>query len=103
MLFRSERGVRWPVIILTGHGDVPIAVQAMKAGVVDFLEKPFDKATLLRALTAGFGIFDQHDAAAASAQEATIRIALTTVYMMKLRIWKAESKSSCASCHEVAL
>ena len=74
----AQRGVGWPVVILTGHGDVPIAVQAMKAGAVDFLEKPFDKASLLRALTAGFAIFDRHDAAAASAQEAATRIAALT-------------------------
>jgi two-component system response regulator FixJ len=39
-----------PVIIMTGHGDIPMAVQAMKDGAVEFLEKPFDKETLLGAL-----------------------------------------------------
>jgi two-component system response regulator FixJ len=43
-------GLRLPVIVITGHGDVSLAVEAMKAGVVDFLEKPFDDAALLNSI-----------------------------------------------------
>ena len=43
-----------PVIIMTGHGDVPMAVQAMKAGAIEFLEKPFDKDALINALKSAF-------------------------------------------------
>jgi FixJ family two-component response regulator len=43
----AERGTRLPIIFLTGHGDVPMAVAAMKKGAFDFVEKPFDDSYLL--------------------------------------------------------
>jgi two-component system response regulator FixJ len=46
-----ELGIRLPVIVMTGHGDVPIAVEALKAGAIDFLEKPFDDNQLVAAVT----------------------------------------------------
>jgi two-component system response regulator FixJ len=49
----NQLNVSLPVIMMTGHGDVPSAVRAMKAGAVDFLEKPFDDETLLRTIEVG--------------------------------------------------
>jgi two-component system, LuxR family, response regulator FixJ len=46
----TARGVDFPVVVMTGHGDVPLAVEAMKAGVRDFIEKPFDDEHLISCL-----------------------------------------------------
>lgn len=43
----NNKGINMPVIIITGHGDVPMAVQAMQAGAIDFLEKPYDNEMLV--------------------------------------------------------
>jgi two-component system response regulator FixJ len=73
-----EHGVAMPVIVLTGHGDITIAVRAMKAGAVDFLEKPFEKARLLDAIEEAFARLEDTAGRADRAQDAAIAIASLT-------------------------
>ena len=55
----ARRGVGLPIIFITGYGDVTIAVEAMKAGAMDFIEKPFDQATLLDSVKKALWLSEQ--------------------------------------------
>ena len=74
----AERGIAMPVIIMTGHGDISIAVQAMKAGAVDFLEKPFEKAVLIDAIERAFDRVRSERGSAADAARAELIIGALT-------------------------
>jgi two-component system response regulator FixJ len=72
------KGVTLPVIIMTGHGDVNLAVRAMKAGAVDFIEKPFQKAVLLNAIEQGFARLNHSNTNREQADEAAAKLQLLT-------------------------
>lgn len=71
----SARGLCHPVVAITGHGSVALAVQMMKAGACDVLEKPCSCTTILRAIAAAFAAARERRNAAQEAQEAEARIA----------------------------
>ncbi len=75
----NDRGIALPVVMLTGHGDVTLAVRAMKAGAVDFLEKPFEKIALLAAVEKGFDRLREGDRLDMSAADAAVQLASLTV------------------------
>jgi two-component system response regulator FixJ len=67
-----------PVIVITGHGDVPLAVRAMKAGAEDFLEKPFSREALLTAVKHALGTAKRTPQPAIESGELQRRIASLT-------------------------
>ena len=75
-LLRRQVGV--PVIIVTGHGDVPLAVRAMKAGAVDFIEKPFDERLMLDSVGRAIALSKETRSQASLSHAAESRIAMLT-------------------------
>ena len=74
----KSRGIAVPVIVMTGHGEVKLAVQAMKAGAVDFLEKPFDQKTLIEIVTCALVMTARTRTAAQDSAAATELLATLT-------------------------
>ncbi len=74
----ARRGIDMPVVILTGHGDIAVAVKAMRGGAVNFIEKPYEKEQLLRAIEEAFARLDRLHDREMKASEAKIRLASLT-------------------------
>jgi two-component system response regulator FixJ len=73
----SELGVRHPVIVMTGHADVPLAIEAVRAGVKDFIEKPFDDEAMLSSVRAARA--EQVGVVERAGQDSVVRDRLATL------------------------
>ena len=71
----KARQTAFPIIVMTGHGDVPLAVEAMKLGAMDFLEKPFEDERLIAMIEAALRLAEPAAKGDAVAQDIAARVA----------------------------
>ena len=90
----TEAGVRLPVIFITGHGDVPMAVAAMRAGAVDFVEKPFNEQQLLERVAGCLKMSVEAEQAERPRAEARARLGQLTVREREILDHLVEGKPS---------
>lgn len=74
----QRRGIELPIVFMTGHGDIPMSVRAMKAGAVDFLPKPFREQDLLDAVAAALARDSERRASSQAASDLAARFATLT-------------------------
>lgn len=86
--------IRIPVIIITGHGDVPMAVRAMKAGAVDFVEKPFDDDKLLSGIRRALQTDLERRTQQAARAEFAMRMAQLTPREHEVMLMVTDGKSN---------
>ncbi|MFZ5670737.1 MAG: response regulator FixJ [Pseudomonadota bacterium] len=98
-----DLGLAHPVVVMTGHGDVPLAVEAMKAGARDFIEKPFSDETLLRALKVACESHDPDVASEAARREAETRLAVLSPRERDVLMGVVSGKANKVIAHELQI
>jgi Response regulator len=99
----KEQAIDLPVIMITGHADVPLAVEAMRAGVVDFLEKPFENEALLGAVQ--MALDAQADHAEAHAQKQRFEKMIASLSPRELEVLRCvvDGKMNKVIAHELGI
>jgi two-component system, LuxR family, response regulator FixJ len=88
----KRRGVTLPVVVMTGHADVALAVQAMKVGVIEFIEKPFEDIVLIEAVEMAFGV--EPEALALQAQRGEFSRRLQHLSAREREVFEAVSEGA---------
>lgn len=87
-----EKGITLPIIFITGHGDIPMSVHAVKAGAEDFLTKPVSRSVLTGAIQSALERDARERAAAATRQQESGRLALLTARERQVATLLAQGK-----------
>jgi len=92
-----------PVIVITGHGDVPLAVRAMKAGAIDFLEKPFDDVLLVEGVKRALAMANETASEASQKREAQERLATLTAREREVLDHLVAGRANKVIAHEMGI
>jgi two-component system response regulator FixJ len=99
----KARGLDLPVIVITAHADVSLAVQAMKSGAVDLLEKPFGEETLLRSVRQALGLRGAGDGHSSEAAIARDRLASLTAREREVLVGVLEGRPNKIIAHDLGI
>ncbi len=101
-ILRAQGG-EVPIILMTGHADVPLAIQAMKGGASDFIEKPFDDALMMSAIRKA--ISEQSDTADASMQKRELAERIASLSVREREVMEAlvEGKANKAIAFDLGI
>jgi len=99
----KSRDIQLPAIVISGHGDVPMAVRAMKAGAIDFLLKPFNEQDLLDQILAALNQSDQDLAQQKNSEQAALRFTDLTPREWQVLDRIMECQHSKSIAHELGI
>jgi two-component system response regulator FixJ len=99
----ARQSISLPVIVITGHGDVPLAVRAMTAGAVDFIEKPFDDRRMLDSIARALEIGNQKRSRLGEAHAARDLLALLTSRERDVLVQLVKGQPNKIVAHELGI